>query len=142
MVTDNMHWLYNGKIVNKIEDLPLGTIGFVYVIVHELDGWRYVGKKSLYATRTLPPLKGNVRRRKVTKESDWLKYCSSNTFIKRHVKENGYIHLSRNILQCCSTKKLLTYYENKYLYCKGVIEPHSNYLNDNISGKLFKTDWV
>ena len=33
----------------------------------------YIGKKSLYSHRTLPPLKGYKRKRKVIKESKWEK---------------------------------------------------------------------
>lgn len=140
-MTENTYWKYNGSIVNTIEDFPIGTIGFVYEIVNTIEGWRYVGKKSLYSVRTLPPLKGTKRKRKVTKESDWVKYYSSNTYIKDYIKTKGEIGIHREILMLCRTKKLLTYYENKYLYCKSVIEPNSIYLNDNISGKLFKGDW-
>ena len=140
-MTENTYWSFNGSIVNSIEDLPIGSIGFVYEIVCSIEGWRYIGKKSLYSVRTLPPLKGQRRKRKVTKESDWLKYYSSNTYIKDYIKTKGDTGLKREILKVCNTKKLLTYYENKYLYCKSVIEPNSIYLNDNISGKLFKGDW-
>ncbi len=140
-MTENTYWSFNQSIVNSIEDLPIGSIGFVYEIVCSIEGWRYIGKKSLYSVRTLPPLKGQKRKRKVTKESDWLKYYSSNTYIKEYIKTNGDTGIRREILKVCNTKKLLTYYENKYLYCKSVIEPNSIYLNDNISGKLFKGDW-
>ena len=140
-MTENSYWKYKGSIVNSIEDFPVGSIGFIYEIVCTVEGWRYVGKKSLYSVRTLPPLKGQKRKRKVTKESDWLKYYSSNTYIKEYIKTKGDTGLQREILHIATTKKLLTYYENKYLYCKGVIEPNSIYLNDNISGKLFRGDW-
>ena len=141
MVTQNSYWNCEGSVIDTIECFPEGTVGFIYELINNKEGWRYIGKKSLYSHRTLPPLKNTKRKRKVTKPSDWLSYYSSNKVIKEYVKINGTSDIQRNILHMCSTKKLLTYYENKYLYCRAVLEPGSVYLNDNISGKLFKGDW-
>ena len=54
----------------------------------------YIGKKSLYSHRTLPPLKGYKRKRKVIKESKWRDYSSSNksvqgwTYLKKCLQKN------------------------------------------------------
>lgn len=142
MVTTNTTWIdINGHIIQTIQDMPEGTIGFIYKITDKDNEWSYIGKKSLYSYRTLPPLKGYKRKRKVTKESNWQDYYSSNKLVKEWVRINGKETVNRVILQFCSSSKLLTYYENKYLYCNGVIEPGSTFLNDNISGKMFKGDW-
>lgn len=141
MVTQNSYWTYKGKIVNTIEDIPEGVVGFIYRISSVDNEWSYIGKKNFYSFRTLPPLKGMKRKRKVVKESDWLTYTSSNKTVKEYIKNGGDKGIKREILMYCTSKKLLTYYENKFLYCNEVIEPKSNYLNDNISGKMFKSDW-
>ena len=60
-----------GRVITEITDMPEGTIGFVYMITNKEDGKFYIGKKSLYSHRTLPPLKGYKRKRKVIKESNW-----------------------------------------------------------------------
>ena len=142
MVTQTTTWTdINGRIIQSIEDMPKDTIGFVYEIKDKDNEWVYIGKKNLYSYRTLPPLKGYKRKRKVTKESNWKDYYSSNKIVQEWVKQNGKESVKRTILQFSPTKKLLTYYENKMLYCHSVIEPGSIYLNDNISGKLFRNDF-
>ena len=133
---ENNPWTYNGKVISSQEDIPKDAIGFVYQISHS-SGWKYIGKKNIFSNRTLPPLKGSKRKRKVTKPSDWLKYYSSNTSIHKWREQCGDIGIQREILRFCYSAKQLTYYENKYLYCLGVLE-HDIYLNDNISGKIFK----
>jgi len=144
MVTQITTWRdINGYLIQNIEqDIPKGTVGFVYKITSVDNEWTYIGKKSLYATRTLPPLKGNVRKRRVTKESNWKDYYSSNKLVQEYVKVNGKESVERTILKFCSSKKLLTYYENKYLYCYDVLEYPDKFLNDNISGKFFRGDFI
>jgi len=72
-----MSWFYKGKKVESIEDMPKDAFGFVYVVTHVISGKKYIGKKALFHNRTLPPLKGKKRRRKVVKESDWKTYFGS-----------------------------------------------------------------
>lgn len=124
-------WKFKGETIESIKQLPEETIGFIYVIQNpDTDQW-YVGKKSIYSHRTLPPLKGTKRKRKVVKESDWIKYQSSNKTVKE------WISPIKTILKYCTTKKQLTYWENKALYCKDALLD-DKCLNDNISGKFFK----
>lgn len=135
-------WLYEGKPIESIEDMPKGTFGFIYEVTHIPTGKKYIGKKQLMMNRTLPPLKGQKRKRKVVKEGDWKTYYGSQKEIKTLLKEGTPEDFSREILQFVPSKKLLTYYELKMLFSKGVIEPNSNYLNDNISGRFFYKDFV
>lgn len=124
-------WLYQGETIASVEQMPEGTIGFIYVIQNTDTNQWYIGKKSLYSLRTLPPLKGEKRKRKVTKESDWRRYQSSNLTVR------AWISPIKTILKYCTTKKQLTYWENKALYCKDALLD-DKCLNDNISGKFFK----
>ena len=145
-----MGWTYQGRPITEISDMPEGTIGFIYKITNHQTGEYYIGKKSLYAKRTLPPLKGYKRKRKVIKESKWKEYRSSNTSVQMWFHQNEAAKLSNNqdeindslelkILRFCSTPKSLTYYETEELFHHRVLEDESS-LNDNILGKFFRKD--
>ena len=128
-----MAWHYNGKPVNELSDMPDGTIGFIYKITNKETGQFYIGKKSLYSHRTLPPLKGYKRKRKVIKESKWVDYNSSNKEVK------GWLEAHKQILKYCTTKKSLTYYELKEQFRHDCLEREES-LNDNLLGKFFRKD--
>lgn len=134
-----MHnWLYKDKEVTE-ESIPEGSEGFVYKITHTPTGKYYIGKKSLWAKRTLPPLKGKKRKRRVIKESDWKKYHSSNDWIKTQVKEGNEDDFKREIIQFCPSKKSLTYYELRWQLYYDVLAD-DNSLNENLLGKFYKRD--
>jgi hypothetical protein len=133
-------WKYKNKFVNSIEDMPEGVVGFVYEVTHVSTGMKYIGKKILEHRRTLPPLKGYKRKRKVVKESDWKGYYGSSKVVKDILKEQGDCSMSREILFFAKSKKQMSYYENKLLFERGVIEPDSKYYNDNIEGRYFRKD--
>ena len=135
-------WIYEGNPIESIEDMPEGTFGFVYEVTHIPTGKRYVGKKQLMMNRTLPPLKGQKRKRKVIKEGDWKTYYGSQSEIKSLLKEGSELDFSRKILNFVPSKKLLTYYETKYLFERGVLEKPDEYLNDNILGKFYRKDFI
>jgi len=138
-----MSWFYKGKKVESIEDMPKGVFGFVYLITHVVTGKMYIGKKQLMTNRTLPPLKGERKKRKVTKEGSWKTYYGSQAEMKQLVKESESLEeFDRRILRYCFTKKELTYYETKELFCRGVIEADNSYLNDNIQGRFFRRDFI
>ena len=136
-----MSWLYNNKNIESLADLPEGVFGFIYEVHHIKTGKKYIGKKQLMSNRTLPPLKGQKKKRKVIKESDWKTYYGSQKEIKELVKENSGQGFKREILQLCYTKKQLTYYELKWQFERGVLES-DHYLNDNLLGKFFKKDLI
>jgi len=136
-----MFWIYKKGKIESLDDFPQGAFGFIYEIEHLPTGKKYIGKKQLRFTRKLPPLKGQKRWRKVEKESDWLKYTGSHTFLKEIRKENRYDELRREILLICFTKKILTYNELKYQMMFEVLE-ESSYLNDNLLGKFYRKDFI
>ena len=126
-----MSWLYKDQVIDNISQIPDGVIGFVYRITNtETEQW-YIGKKFLYTTRRLPPLKGFKRKRKVTKESDWLSYRSSSEIVK------NWQSITKRILVYAYSKKDLTYLETKYLFKEEALEDH-NCMNSNILGKFFR----
>ena len=130
-----MDWVHNGKKVKSIDDLPKDCIGFIYKITNTKTNEYYIGKKNIYQRRTLPPLKGYKRKRKVIKESKWQSYRSSNSEVKKWNED--YIVLE--ILRFCKSKKSLTYYELQEQFAHDVLsDPLSK--NDNLLGKFFRKD--
>ena len=133
-----IQWLWEGDHI-KDEDIPENAVGFIYMIEHIPTGKYYIGKKNLKAKRTLPPLKGKKRKRKVIKESDWRKYMSSNQWIKEEVSNGGEEDFKKKILQFCHSAKSLTYYELYWQFKYNVLADE-NSLNDNLLGKFFRKD--
>ena len=130
-------WIYKGKVVESLEDVPNDAIGFVYEIRNKEDNTKYIGKKTLKSKRTLPPLKGTKRKRKVIKESNWKTYYSSNDEIKDLVKQGKSDIFEREILEYAYSNIQLTYLETKYQFIREVLEK-DDYLNVNILGKFYK----
>ena len=145
-------WLYQGKEVLSLEDLPQNTYGFIYISIHQPTGKSYIGKKSLFhnvrkklTKKQLVEQTGRGRKPTteiVQKESDWKTYYGSAKPILDLLKEGKQEEFTREILQLVPNKKLLTYYECKYLFMLGVIEKQDGYFNDNILGKFFRKDFA
>jgi hypothetical protein len=145
-------WNYKGKIINNIEDMgEIIPFGFIYEVTHLPTGKKYLGKKQLISVQkkalgkkelALITDKRLSKKKTVTKETDWKDYHGSHLEIKQMIKDKKQSEFKREILIFVSSKKLLTYYEDKYLYINGVIEPGSTYFNDNISGRFFKKDFL
>ena len=144
-------WLYKDKEIKEITDMPENTFGFIYEVTHLPTGRKYLGKKQLISVRKKALGKKELalltdRRAKkykiVKTEGDWKTYYGSNLEIKKLIKEGKESEFIREIIFFVPSKKLLTYYENKYLFERGVIEPNSNYINDNIEGRYFKKDFL
>jgi hypothetical protein len=143
-------WLYQNKEIKELTDMPEGSFGFIYEVTHLPSGKKYLGRKQLISVTkkvlgkkelALITDKRASKKKTVIKETDWKTYHGSHPEIKQLVKDKKQSEFTREILIFVSTKKQLTYYEDKYLYMKGVIEPGSIYFNDNISGRFFKKDF-
>jgi hypothetical protein len=144
-------WLYKDKVINTLEDFPEGIYGFIYITTHNPSGTSYIGKKSLFhnikkkltkkelAEQTGPGRKSTAKV--IQKESDWKTYYGSAKPILDMLKEGKYDEFTREILHLVPNKKLLTYYECKYLFTYGVLENPLEYLNDNILGKFYRKDF-
>ena len=127
-------WLYKNKQITSLQDLPSEVVGFVYLIINKETAEWYVGKKNIYSQRTLPPLKGERRKRKVTKQTNWVQYQSSNESVKE------WISPYKEILVYCYTKKQLTYEEMKAILCLQGLEDQKC-MNSNVLGKFFKDEF-
>jgi hypothetical protein len=146
------NWLYKGKVINSIEEMPQGTFGFIYITTHKPSGVSYIGKKSLYhnvkrklTKKELAEQTGRGRKpttQVVQKESDWKTYYGSAKPILEILKEGKHDEFTREILQIVNNKKLLTYYECKYLFTYGVLEHPLEYFNDNVLGKFYSKDFI
>ena len=144
-------WLYNKQVIEKLEDFPQDAFGFIYITTHKPSGVSYIGKKSLYhnvkrklTKKELADQTGRGRKpttQVVQKESDWKTYYGSAKPILEILKDGKHDEFTRKILQIVNNKKLLTYYECKYLFTYGVLEHSVEYFNDNILGKFFRKDF-
>jgi hypothetical protein len=144
-------WLYKNKEIKELSDMPEDIFGFIYEVTHLPTGRKYLGKKQLISVTKKALGKKELaliidkrasKSKIVRKESDWKTYYGSHSEIKSLIKEGKQSEFSREILIFTPNKKLHTYYENKFLFIKGVIEPDSNYINDNIEGRYFRKDFL
>jgi hypothetical protein len=154
----NPTWIYQGRMITEISDMPEGTYGFIYETKHIPTGIKYIGKKVLFFERNkklgkkaLEELRLERKakgiggrtplKQKIIKESDWKDYYGSQKEILKLVKEGEPKDFSRHILEFVPTKKLLTYYECKHLFINEVLETRDNYINDNVLGKFYRKDF-
>lgn len=129
-------WYYEGEVFTS--EMIDGYIGFVYEITDLSNGKKYLGKKKLSATRTLKPLKGFKRKRKVISESDWMDYYGSSEEVKALVLESGAERFSRRILRLCKTTAEMSYYEMKEQMAQDVLLKPNHYYNAFVGGKIHR----
>ena len=153
-------WMYQGKVITSIKDMPEGTYGFIYEVRYKPTDVRYIGKKVLYfkrnkklgkkaleilkEERTKQGLRGRIPvKQKVVTESDWKNYYGSQKeIVTLSKKDNAGENWEKRILKYVPNKKLLTYYEIKYLFLNDVLEnKYSAHINDIILGKFFTRDF-
>ena len=151
-------WRYEDKLITEISDMPEGTYGFIYRVIHVPTKKKYIGKKVLYFERNVKLGKKETEalreerkaagiggrvpaKKKVVKESDWKTYYGSQTEIKTLVKQSKPEDWTREILEFVPTKKLLTYYEIKHIFINDALE-NRDFLNDNILGKFYQKDFL
>jgi len=146
-----MNWLYYEDEITNISQFPENTYGFIYKVIHSITGKIYIGKKVLYHNQKKKLTKAELelstgRGRKslykiVQKESDWKSYYGSQKEIKELITQGKKSEFKREILQFVNNKKLLTYFETKWLFTFGVLEYPDLYFNDNILGKFYRKDF-
>jgi len=145
-----MSWTYKGSFITELNDMPEGTIGFIYKITNGKTGEYYIGKKNVLSTRKRKFGKKEIasltdKRLKtyemITKESDWKTYRSSNKTVQDWFKDKDNDQLELRILRFCPNTKSLTYYELQEQFAHDVLGD-SKALNDNLLGKFFRKDLV
>lgn len=139
------HWIYKGEPFDPDYD-DIDHAGFVYMITNNITGQKYVGKKVFHARRTLKPLKGKKRRRKVVKESDWRGYCSSSQEVKDDIKKHGKENFTFEILSFHINRTELNYAELKLQFLLDVLEARCEdtgeylFYNRNILTKYYRSE--
>ena len=117
-------WTHKNKIVDEI---PEGSIGFVYLITNITNGRKYIGKKLAQFKKTRPPLKGKKNKRRSTIESDWRDYWGSSDNLLADVAELGPDKFKREILYLCPSRGIMSYLEAKEQFDRRVLETDEYY---------------
>lgn len=135
------HWIYKGEPYDPEYD-DIDAAGFVYIITNKTNGRRYVGKKVLHAKRTLKPLKGKKRRRKVVKESDWRFYESSCVELREDIQKLGKDNFIFEIVSFHINRTELNYAELKLQFLLEVLDTRDEdgehlFYNRNILTKYY-----
>lgn len=136
-----MTWYYNNEVFTPSEDELKEFVGFVYLITEKETGMKYVGKKLFHRKKTLPPLKGQKRKRRSLVESDWKTYCGSSENVKEAIKLNGIESFRREILHLCKSKGDCSYLEAKEQFDRDVLlreDYYNGIINCRINAKHLK----
>jgi hypothetical protein len=148
-----MSWIYKNEEIDDVSLFPPNTYGFVYLIKHLPSGKSYIGKKILIYTRKVKLTKKDLALyegakgrkpsfKKQQKESDWKTYWGSNKELISLSQTEPLENFTRDIIITAPTKKLLTYYEAKYLMIYEVLEKPDLFFNNNILSKFYTIDFT
>jgi len=127
-------WQYNNK---EVTELPEDCEAFVYLIINNDNGMKYIGKKLAKFKTTKPPLKGKKNKRRGTKESDWRTYWGSNDHLKADVVELGEDRFTREILYFCTSRGIASYLEAEEQFKRKVLltdDYYNGIINVRIGG--------
>ena len=109
-------WIYQGRVITSIEDMPKETYGFIYEVRYIPTYVRYIGKKVLYFERNKKlgkkalqalkeerlkqGLKGRTpQKQKIIIESDWKNYYGSQKeILELSKKDNNGKNWEKRIL--------------------------------------------
>ena len=118
-------WTYKG---NEITELPDDCIGFVYIIVNNISGRKYIGKKlakfSKTTQKTVKLKNGTKKKKKIRSkvDSDWREYYGSNDQLNKDVAALGTDNFTREILYFCKSKAECSYIEAREQFTHKVLE--------------------
>lgn len=123
-----MTWLFEGKEFEP----PDWAYGFIYLIVNNSNGKKYIGRKFL-TKAGYKQVKG--KRKKIRKESDWADYYGSSPQLQKDVEEFGKDNFTRTIIRLCKTRGECNYMEAKLIFhYDAVLDP--NYYNTWVQCKI------
>ena len=108
-------------------DIPVGYIGFVYLITNITNNRKYIGKKLTQFKRSKKPLKGRTNKRRYTVESDWKDYYGSSDELTADVELLGKDKFKREIMFWCKSKSELSYIEAREQFTHKVLESREWY---------------
>jgi len=124
------YWKYRGK---EVLEIPDGAVAFVYLISFS-DGTKYIGKKNFYSTRRIK-VAGKVNRKVIVTGSDWMRYNSSSTLVKKKIEDGE--PFVKEILHFCRFVGAAMWLEIVEMVKRDVLCDKS-YLNANIFLKIFR----
>ena len=133
-----MTWIFQGHIV---EELPEDCIGFVYMIVNNISGKKYIGKKlakfSKTTYKTVKLKNGTKKKKKIRSkiDSDWQTYYGSNDQLNKDVAALGQDNFTREILFYCKSKAECSYIEAREQFTHRVLES-ADYYNGHIQVRV------
>ena len=127
-----MSWYYNNELITTA---PEEYVGFVYEIHDTLNQKYYIGKKLLWRTKKLPPLKGRKNKRHRRIETDWQTYWGSSDALNSVRAEIGDQHFRRKILYWCANKNQMSYFETREQFSRDVLFK-DEYYNGIISCRI------
>ena len=130
-------WYYKNEAYEPTEEKLKEWVGFVYVITDKSNDKMYVGKKTFWSKKTLPPLKGKTRKRRKIVESDWRSYYGSSDLVKQLLLEHGEQNFHREILYFGKSKGELGYLEAKEQFDRNVLLD-DNYYNGIINCRIHR----
>jgi len=131
-------WLYENKEFEPENLDPKELYGFVYMIVNNETGKKYIGKKFFWSSKTRQ-VKGKRKRYKA--ESDWRDYYGSNAVLAEEVKSAGASKYTRFILHLCRSKAECAYLEAKEQFARDVLVS-DEYYNDWVSVRVTRRHLV
>ena len=131
-------WYNKGELYEPTEEELKQWMGFVYVITDKSNDKMYIGKKTFWSKKTLPPLKGKTRKRRSTVESDWRSYYGSSELVKELLLESGEQNFCREILHFGKSKGELGYFEAKEQFDRQVLLD-DRYYNGIINCRIHRT---
>jgi hypothetical protein len=116
-----MSWLLDNRCLRVA---PTGYIGFVYLIINQSTGKKYLGKKLLTAAGYKQVKK---KRKKIRIESNWKDYWGSNDLLLEDIKTLGKKNFKRHIIKFCKTKSECSHNETYYIFRTGAIHKPDYY---------------
>ena len=129
------HWIYS-TVINIDE-----WFGFVYLIVNNKTGQKYIGKKQFH-NYTTKAIKGKKRKQHIKKESGWKEYTGSCTTLNEDIATIGKDNFTFTILQCLKTRGELSYEEERLQFDYNVLRAldekgNRQYYNNAIGNKNY-----
>ena len=105
---------------------PQDYIGFIYIIVNQINNKYYIGQKKFLKKTRLKPTKTRKRSKIVMKDNDVENYYGSSTELKNDVEQFGKENFKRIIIELCTSKWHMSYSELIWqLEFNAIMDPNS-----------------